>query len=84
MQSIGHCYEEGIGVEKDYSKAFEWYQKSAKTKNSNSIHAIGKLYAEGKGVRKDYSKMIEYYEKAAQNGDSDSIKKLDALKNKDT
>ena len=36
QNNLGYCYQNGIGVEKNEVKAFEWYEKSAKQGDSNA------------------------------------------------
>ena len=65
---VGLCYENGWGVDKDYSKAAEFYQLAVtrNPKSSNSIRALGSLHFRGAGVEKDYAKAFELYSKAAE------------------
>lgn len=30
QNNLGNAYQDGLGIEKDYVKAVEWYQKAAK------------------------------------------------------
>ena len=59
-------YKKGRGVEQDYSKAREWYEKAAKQEYAGAQYNLGVLYENGKGVEQDYSKAREWYEKAAK------------------
>ena len=62
-------YYQGLGVEKDYLKAMEWYQKAAAQGNANAQNNIGVLYENGGfGVEQDYSKAMEWYQKATLQG----------------
>lgn len=71
QEILGECYFEGIGVSKDYSKAFYWYQKANNNlvhRNnppiyslSTSEHNIGVCYQKGLGTKVDYKKAMEYY-----------------------
>ena len=68
---IGSCYHFGYGTEKDGTKAFEWYTKSAE------IYNVGVFYAEGRGVTKDINKAKDWYAKAAAQGHDDAQTQLD-------
>ena len=64
------------GVEQDYTKALEWYEKAAEQGNYGAMAQIGVLYANGNGVEQDYVKAAEWCEKAAELGDATSMKNL--------
>ena len=70
MDWIGYFYKEGYEVEQDYTKAMEWYEKSADLGNVNAMDWIGYFYKEGYEVEQDYTKALEWYEKAAELGDT--------------
>src|SRR5687767_7422945 len=65
--NLGNCYENGIGVKKDETKAFEYYKKSAEKGYNMAQNKLGILY-ESKGTEKDLKKAIYWYSKAAENG----------------
>ena len=43
MYIVGRYYEDGIGIEKDLSKAKEWYRKAKKRGNSAAKRALEAL-----------------------------------------
>ena len=51
QHNLGYCYEQGIGVEQDYIKAYRWY----KTANSNGYSSDGK---ELKTIKESYGDVI--------------------------
>lgn len=58
-------------VEKDTSKALEFYQKAALQNYTASQIALAKLYYDGdKGIPKNRTKAIEWFHKAAIKGDA--------------
>lgn len=67
---LGHFYKLGIIENKNFTMAFEWYQKAAEQGNSYAQSILGSMYADGYGVHKDLTKALEYYQKAAKQGDS--------------
>ena len=67
---MGSMYEEGKGVEKDLTKAVEWYQKSAEQGDAEGQWRLGVMYEEGEGVEKDLAKAAEWYQKSAEQGNS--------------
>ena len=65
QSTLGILYMKGKGVEQDYHKAREWFEKSAaQGEGSAQIH-LGCMYANGQGVRQSYHKACELFEKAA-------------------
>src|SRR5256885_725545 len=69
---VWHSYANGIGVENDEVKAFEWYKKSAEQGFSNAQCNLGVCYANGIGVKKDEVKAFEWYKKSAEQGFSNA------------
>lgn len=68
LYEIGDIYLYGRGVEKDFGKAFEWFEKSAKKGNGLALYQIGYMYFNGKGVEKDFGKAFEWFKKSAEQG----------------
>ena len=66
---LGNMYYYGQGVNQDYAKAIEWYERAAEQGNAAAQFNLGLMYDFGKGVERDYAKAIEWYEKAAEQGD---------------
>lgn len=66
QRKLGSMYYYGKGVDKDYTKAFQWYEKSALQGNSDSQNMLGIMYRFGFGIEKDINKSIEYYTKAIE------------------
>ena len=62
--TLAWMYFNGIGVEKDEEKAFEWYEKSAKLNYIPAQLALAEMYSNGIGVEKDEEKASEWYEKS--------------------
>ena len=58
----------GLGVEQDYTKALEWFTKSAEQGNATAQVSLGYMYSHGEGVEQDYAKALEWYLKAAEKG----------------
>eukprot|EP01084_Bolivina_argentea_P204373 349021_1 len=66
QNNLGYCYEFGKGVEKDESKAFEWYHKSAAQNYSASFVNLGYLFLK----RQQYENAFKYFLKASKNEDN--------------
>ena len=65
---LGIMYEKGVGVEKDISKAIDWYTKAANKGMAEAQYRLGRLYYFGKEVKRDPKKAAEWFDKAAQQG----------------
>jgi|APCry1669188910_1035180.scaffolds.fasta_scaffold35229_1 curved DNA-binding protein CbpA len=63
-QRLAEIYFFGLGQQKDYIKALEWYQK---VNNNESLFMIGMIYFKGLGVKKDWI-MAYYYFNIVQSG----------------
>lgn len=59
------CYYGKNGMQKNYVKAREYYEKAAAKGHAESLYYLGTLYEYGRGVSKNYTKALEYYENAA-------------------
>ncbi len=66
MYDVGKLYERGRGVNKDISKAAEWFQKAAIEGNTSAQARLGILYFEGRGVKQNYNKALKLLNSAAQ------------------
>ena len=66
--SLGNLYDKGKGVEQNYQKAFQLYQKACDGGDSEGCYNLGVLYENGYGVKKDNAIAKEYYGKACDLG----------------
>ena len=76
---VGECFENAIGVQKDYKKAFDWYHKVADKGNAEGEMKLGLLYAFGTGLSKNMKEAIQWFRKAAEQDDLDAEKILGNL-----
>lgn len=66
---LGLQYYSGLGgVPKDYQKAFEWWEKSAKQGHAKAQNNLAVMYRKGNGVAQDYQKAFKWFQKAASQG----------------
>ena len=68
---LAFCYYNGSGIEKDYKKAVEYFNKSieAKVDNSSIILHLGICYFEGLGIDVDYDKAYKCFTQVATDED---------------
>jgi TPR repeat protein len=66
--TLGHLYDNGLGVPQDYAKAAQWYEKAAVQGDMKAQYHLGALYENGRGVPQDHAKARLWREKAAEQG----------------
>ncbi|RHZ55882.1 hypothetical protein Glove_410g6 [Diversispora epigaea] len=69
----GYYYGNGLGVNLDQVKAFEWYKKAAECNDNYSQYEIGKCFYEGRGTKRDIVKAIYWLNKAKENGNFNAM-----------
>ena len=72
MNTLGNCYYNGNGVNKDLKKSFELYQRSAKLGWAKGQFNIGMSYYYGEGVDQNYKQAVAWWTKAADQGLADA------------
>ncbi|EJD6374578.1 sel1 repeat family protein [Providencia rettgeri] len=68
---LAEMYFEGKGVSKNYSRAIEWYIKSANQGYADAQLELGYLYYYGDVIKQDKDKASELFKKACLNGIED-------------
>jgi TPR repeat protein len=68
QNALGCFYNKGIGTTQDFSKAFEWFQKSADQGFENALFNLSNCYRKGKGTDVNYTKSIELLRKLCDTG----------------
>ena len=76
---IGYFYLEGLGVDKDISKAIYWTERSADHGDRDGQFNLARFYEEGIGVEIDIEKAKYWYKKSALQGHDLSIGKCKEL-----
>ena len=66
MYDVGKLYERGRGVNKNITKAAEWFQKAASVEHAPAQARLGILYFEGRGVAQNYNKALALLTSAAK------------------
>ena len=67
---VGYFYLDGLGIEKDISKALYWTQRAAEHGDRDGQFNLAWFYEEGIGVEKNTEKAQYWYKEAAlQNHD---------------
>ena len=76
QNNVAWCYESGDGTEQNWSKALEWYTKSAENGCAIAQYSLAWMYDNGIEVKKNISKAIVWHIRAAENGYAMSQYKL--------
>ena len=66
--SLGYCYANGVGVEKNISKAERWYLEAAEKGVADAQYNLGLLYLKGDDDLAKYEKAANMFLKAAEQG----------------
>jgi len=70
MYALGVMLDEGLGVEINEHRAFEWYRRAAKLGHTESMNRLGILYLEGRGVPRNTLSARSWFRLAAAKGPS--------------
>ena len=73
LTRLGHCYEMGLGVEKDMSKAIKAYREAAEQDDAEGLFNLGYCYLLGKGIEANSNVALRYIHKAADLGNTDAM-----------
>jgi uncharacterized protein len=68
--SLGHLYDDGLGIKKDKKRAASWYYKAALQGDKESQYRLGKMYLAGEGVKQSNMLAVRYLRAAAAQGDA--------------
>lgn len=66
--NLGLKYYSGDGVHRNYTRAFEWFQKASDQGYAPAQFHLGRMYSNGEGVPKDLVNAVELIQKAANQG----------------
>lgn len=76
---VGYFYYEGLGVEKDLSKAFYWTEKAAEHGDRDGQCNLAWFYEEGIGTDPDPDKAKYWYQQAARQNHDLALEKCREL-----
>ncbi|KAH3763516.1 sel1 repeat family protein [Pelomyxa schiedti] len=72
IHKLAESYYFGTGVDQDFHKAAELYQKALDCGHKASAYGLACCYYEGTGVEKDFHKAAVLYQKALDAGNTDA------------
>ncbi len=67
---LGAMFHDGDGVEQDFAKALEWYQKAASAGNRQAMFNLGLMYLNAEGTEENKDAAIRLFTRAADAGDA--------------
>lgn len=73
---LGILYENGAGVQQDYSEALKWYLKAAAQNDTTACNNIGVMCFAGFGVQRDLDIARQWFLKAAELGSPGAMDNL--------
>ena len=68
QEMLGLFFEQGLGVQIDYTKAFKWTQLAAQQGLPDAQNRLGGLYLRGLGVQENRREAMEWYKLASDQG----------------
>jgi TPR repeat protein len=72
-------YMTGQGVDKNYKKAYEWYEKAAEQGDAMAQNNLGIMHENGQGVDQSDSDAMRWYGKAAAQGVEEAQGRIDII-----
>lgn len=72
QNDLAECYQYGYGVETDYEKALEWYDKSAAQNNKDALFNMGIFFLNGVGGNLNCQEGLNYLEQAKLQGHNEA------------
>ena len=76
---VGYFYLEGLGVEKNLAKAFEWSKRGAEHGDRDAQYNLGCFYEEGTGTDADLGQAKYWYRQAAKQNHDLALEKCREL-----
>ncbi len=70
QQKLGMMYYLGLGVNRDFGKAMDWYRKAALAGNAQAQWNMGSMYASGLGVSENVILAYGWFHYADANGNT--------------
>ena len=68
QNQLGDAYFDGIGIEQDHAKAFEWYLRAAEQGHGKAQYNVAYAYANGIGAQKNTSEAVKWYTRSSDQG----------------
>ena len=66
LSALGECYENGVGVTRNYAEAAKYYGLAADKDFADAQFLLGELYRKGLGVKRDYKEALRLFKTASE------------------
>lgn len=76
QRKLGECYEFGMGVKKNLSRAVQLYRKAAEQGDAEGQYRLGSCYYFGSGVETNEQEALAWYRRAAEQGSARAMHSL--------
>jgi TPR repeat protein len=70
QSELGHLYEDGTGITKDFGQALHWTQLAAAQGDAGAQHRLGMMYFYGKGTKRNDATAFGWLLKSARQGNA--------------
>ena len=80
MNMVGTFYRDGRHVEKNFTTACDWFEKSANAGNADGIYHLGLCLFHGEGRPQDKEAAFHKLKSAAKLGDEDAVEAVKKLR----
>ncbi len=67
MWNYAYCYANGLGTQRDSTRAYLWASRAIENNNYAGYTILGNMYEEGKTISRDLSTAMYYYEQGSNN-----------------
>lgn len=79
MFNAGVIYMNGDGIDKNYTKAVEFFENAGEHGESSALFNLGMFYLNGEGVEKNIEKAKDYFKRSGDLGNSKGSNMLQLL-----
>lgn len=76
QHDLGLQYKKGLGVEKNYDTAIEWFEKSSRSGNPDALIAIGDIWRDRDDGKRNFKLAKKTYQDALDAGNSEGAAKI--------
>lgn len=77
---LGRLYYSGLGVDRDYDKAYFYFSQLENENQPGALYILGKMYEKGQGTIQDIQIALNYYKKSADLGHAMALREWALLK----
>ncbi|MAS81619.1 MAG: hypothetical protein CMF45_02890 [Legionellales bacterium] len=72
-------YYLGLGRDRDFKIAKEWFEKAARSNYPDAQYNLGVMYENGESIKRDYLNAYKWFYLANENGNINAAKRMQAM-----